>query len=491
MRVLVIDLNNFSRFPTMSVGYLVAILRSHGAQVDVLSPLARGVRGYPRLGRAKPWGYLDDKLRHWSAVTPIAVVREVRKFAAKIVHPGGSDDRRAITDYAREFLEDPPDLVLISTYTMYRETCAELCRLCRESNVPVVIGGNYFASPEIVQSWTGIEGVTAVFGGEPERGLWEVVQAIVAGEDIAGRPGLSVPGRAPVAPAPPLGDLDSVPFPDYSDFPWPAYPNRIVPMMTGRGCGWGVCAFCSDVVTSAGRSFRSRSAENVLEEMSQQSERHGTELFVFSDLKLNSDVGVWRAMIEGIPRRLPSAKWTASVHADQREDSGLDRDDLERARRAGLSRVTTGLESGSQRVLDSMAKGIRLERTSAFLRDAAEAGVSVRLTAIVGYPGEEPEDVHRTAEFLEAHAPLIERVMLNRFTLMLDAPIDRRLRTRPAEHPLAARLELNVDDAIVGHGNRMLAQRPHRRGVYRLMRVVHGINRSPLRAEAQDFEGVM
>ena len=33
--------------------------------------------------------------------------------------------------------------------------------------------------------------------------------------------------------------LDALPVPDYSDFPWQAYPLRIVPLMTSRGCGWG------------------------------------------------------------------------------------------------------------------------------------------------------------------------------------------------------------------------------------------------------------
>jgi hypothetical protein len=56
MRALVIDLNNFSRYPTLPVGLLVAVLRSSGIEVDVLSPLARGVQGYPRLTRATPWG---------------------------------------------------------------------------------------------------------------------------------------------------------------------------------------------------------------------------------------------------------------------------------------------------------------------------------------------------------------------------------------------------------------------------------------------------
>jgi radical SAM superfamily enzyme YgiQ (UPF0313 family) len=69
-------------------------------------------------------------------------------------------------------------------------------------------------------------------------------------------------------------DLDQLPFPDYSDFPWQSYPNRIIPMISGRGCGWGVCKFCSDVTSTAGRSYRSRSPGNVREEIRYQADRY-------------------------------------------------------------------------------------------------------------------------------------------------------------------------------------------------------------------------
>jgi hypothetical protein len=46
-RVVLVDLNNFARHPTLAVGLLAAILRRDGFTVDVLSPLAHGVQGVP------------------------------------------------------------------------------------------------------------------------------------------------------------------------------------------------------------------------------------------------------------------------------------------------------------------------------------------------------------------------------------------------------------------------------------------------------------
>lgn len=491
LRALLVDLNNFSRYPTLPVGMLAAVLRRAGHEVQVLSPLARGVKGYPRLTRARPWGLIDDRLRYWSGVTSSKSIRRLRRLAADAVRNRAGRDDQIVVDYAREMLEGAPDVVLISTYTMYEAACAAIARLCKERGIPVLIGGNYFVAPEIVQRWLAIEGVTAVYGGEPERDLAELVEAVVAGGDISGYPGVSLPGRPALAPAPPLATLDELPFADYGDFPWQHYPNRIIPMMTGRGCEWGRCRFCADVVTSAARSYRTRSLDNVIEEIQMQSGRHDTSLFVFLDLKLNSDVDLWRGLTQRLPELLPGAAWTASVHVDRRPDNGLDREDLLQARRAGLARVTAGLETASEGLLKRMAKGTSTERTAAFLRHATEAGISTRLTTIIGYPGEHPDDVHATARFLKENEQWIERVMLNRFALMLGTDIDRRSFEKPELFPELKRGKLDASTAMIEHTNNLLSTPAHRRAVYELMGAVHRINRRPLRADAQEFEGVM
>ena len=491
MNVLLVDLNNFSRYPTMSIGYLTAILRKNGIGVTVFCPLANGVTGYPRVTRAAKWGLIDARVRYWSATTSNNSIRQYRRKLAKIIQPGNPEDSRRIIREISTLLDSNVDAILISTYTMYRNICEQICEEAKSRGVPSLIGGSYFNHNEIIDDWLEIEGLSALSGGEPERYVSSLVRDLVSGSNVSKYPGISVRGWPDYLPAPPLDELDEVPFPDYSDFPWSAYPNRIIPMMTGRGCAWGACTFCSDVKTSSGRTFRSRSIQNVFGEMEFQAARHSTRLFTFLDLKLNSDLEVWKALCAGANKCVPNCKWTASVHVDDREDNGLGHGDLENACDNGLVRITTGLESGSASILDKMAKGTSLARISDFLKLSGRLGISVRLTAITGYPGERPSDVDRTRQFLEDHFDDIERVVLNRFSVMVGTTFAEQIKRDPDRFPGFSVGETNTEAAQIEFLNKDVATKQHRQAVFRLLETIHAINRKSLSQNAQDFEGVM
>ena len=183
--------------------------------------------------------------------------------------------------------------------------------------------------------------------------------------------------------------------------------------MTGRGCQWAKCAFCSDVVSANGLTFRSRSVGHVVGEMEEQARRYATRNFLFLDIKLNSRPDMLRSIAQDLPSRVPGAEWIGTVHVDTRADNGLSRQDLKTAVRGGMRRVSFGLESGSQKLLDSMKKGSTVEGNSQFIHHAYEAGLSLRCTMFAGYPGETESDMKATANFLESHEAQLDRVRFN------------------------------------------------------------------------------
>jgi anaerobic magnesium-protoporphyrin IX monomethyl ester cyclase len=489
-RALVVDLNNFARYPTVAVGYLASILRRSGVEVTVLSPLAHGVPGVSREPRETVLLHAARRLNYALKYASAGRLRAARGVVDGVRSVLARRSARRITQLFENVELEEFDVVLVSTYLLYYDVCADLGRRCQVAGVPLVIGGSYFANAEVARAWLDLPGLTALVGGEIEGELPALVRAVVGRSDLSGFAGVWLPdGRG--APRPPLAELDAIPFPDYADFPWAAYPHRIVPLITGRGCGWGVCSFCSDVTSTAGRTFRSRSPENVLGEIAHQSRKHETSLFTFTDLKLNSRLEMWQALIEEFPRLAPDPRWIASVHVASRQPNGLDGPTLLRARRAGLARLTTGLESGSQRVLDRLKKGTDLGTTSRFLHDAAAAGISVRVTMIHGSPGEDVQDIEASAEFLERHQPVIDRVSLNRFQLRMGPTVLQRYDADPASFPSIRAPRRNARLALVEHEQAAATGREYRHAVARLLRSVHRINRKRLAPRARPFEGVM
>jgi len=381
-KVLIVDLNNYARYPTLAIGYLVAPLRAAGFEVELLSPLAHGVAGVMREHRE---GWVDQLKRRFYMVPPAPFRRHQDRL-----HDAYAAWQERLTPSMRALLEasivdSRADVILLSAYLTHRQRVEYIAEVAARLGVPVLLGGPAFNMPGVAPEWSGIPGVTAVFAGEAENAIVALVDRLrqrVPADAFDGVFTSSTVDHSPGGKQPldPITPLDELMIPDFSDFPWDRYPHRIIPVMASRGCGWGRCTFCSDVRTASGRGFRSRSVERVLEELATQAGRYGTKDFIFLDIKLNSDLALWRGLIDGIQQRVAGARWIGTVHVDGNRDNGLDRGTLERARVSGMTRISFGLESGSQEVLRRMAKNCTVERNESFARDATATGISVRAT---------------------------------------------------------------------------------------------------------------
>lgn len=484
---LVVDLNNFATFPTMAVGILVAAMRNAGHRVTVVSPLANDA---PAVERERPDTFLDHLSRraHLSTWGPFQGVRdfarEMRNDVAALPHP------RAIAA-VRAALATNPDVVLLSAYLQHRRLVTEIARLASKAGVKVILGGPMFNLPTVAEEWRTIPGVSAVVGGEVDLSLPAIVEALLRGEDLLSFEGVTLPDGRQARGAAPLRALNAVPVPDYTDFPWDRYRTRIIPLMTGRGCQWNRCNFCSDVISASGRTFRTRSVDSVMLEIREQARRHQVTNFLFLDLKLNSSPAMFRGIIENIQRNARGAQWIGTVHVDQRRDNGLSRADLRAAASSGMRRISFGLESGSQRLLDAMEKGCTVEANATFIREAYDAGISVRATMFKGYPGETAEDLQLTADFLEANAPYLDRIRFNDFSIPLGTPIAVAIATEPKAFPSVHAGGVDMRQARTRYSSRGIRGRAYQQAFTRVLRAVYSINRRPIRSSAQAFDGLM
>lgn len=488
-QVLIIDLNNFARYPTLAIGYLVSPLRQAGFDVNVLSPLSHGI---PPQTHEKEETWLEHiKRRINFSLHPL--IQRSHETLRRLYAWKNNRYQRSINQRVLQTLEtNPPKIILLSAYLEHYDLVQAIAQVAKQKEIPVLLGGPAFSQIETIQEWLVIEGVTAIFAGEADPIIAPLVQAVLENKPLDQWQGVfDAKNSSNQTVAPPLRDLDNLPIPDFQDFPWHLYPHRIIPIMTGRGCSWNMCTFCSDVITSNGRTFRSRSLEHVLNEIKTQTNLYQSHDFIFLDLKLNSDLVIWYGIIQHIQTIAPNARWIATVHVDGTGENGLDAQTLQTAKRAGLARISFGLETASAKLLRRMGKGSRIERNSQFIYDAYQAGLSVRCSMMIGYPNETVEDLQLTYNFLKVHENEIDRIRVARFKAIPNTRFAKHYQHKPQRFNQLSTIQWDHRYARATYKYDPEDRAHYRMIKQKLLNLIHTINKKPLRDQARQFDGLM
>jgi anaerobic magnesium-protoporphyrin IX monomethyl ester cyclase len=486
-KVLMVDLNNFSTFPTLAIGIITASLRNAGHDVKLISPLAFDV---PAAERERAERYTDHLARRFHLST-FPGVRAVRDGARKVRHWYMERPHRRVLAETARALAEKPSAILLSAYLQHYRTVREIGQLAKAAGVPMLLGGPMFNLEGTSEAWRSLPGLTAIVGSEVDLTIPDIVRVLTEGGDLLQFPGVLMPDGSRSKTAPPFRDLNASPVPDFTDFPWDRYRVHIIPMMASRGCQWAKCTFCSDIVSVSGRTFRSRSVESVMHEVREQSRRHRCINFLFLDLKLNSNPHLFRGIVENMQSQVRGAEWIGTVHVDLRPDNGLSLRELKAAVGSGMRRISFGLESGSQNMLDAMQKGSTVEGNSEFIRNAHQAGLSVRATMFRGYPGETAHDLELTAEFLAKHGQYMDRVRYNDFSILEDTPIYHQVKDAEKSNLKRKILYFDRRRARAEYSEGDTGSTSYRKAKARVLSEVYAINRRPVRSSARAFDGLM
>lgn len=195
--------------------------------------------------------------------------------------------------------------------------------------------------------------------------------------------------------------------PDFEGLDPAAYlsPYPVLPVSASRGCYWARCLFCPEAAspTHPYRAFSGHALPRLLRDLA---DRWRVRHFHLTDNAIPP------AALEGLAEQaehLHDLSWYGFVRF---EPSLLQGDLIERLARGGCRLLQLGLESGSQAVLDRLAKGTRLEVAAEILRRLKKAGIATYVYVLLGTPGETPEEASRTKAFLENHAGCIDYLNL-------------------------------------------------------------------------------
>ncbi len=191
-----------------------------------------------------------------------------------------------------------------------------------------------------------------------------------------------------------IEDLDSLPFPARHLVSFESYmpEKRTGGIITSRGCVYS-CNYCSSSLIM-GKKFRSRSPDNVVDEIEELINKYQITDFGFMDDTFMLNKKRANDIADEIKTRGLDVTFVASSRVD-RVDSGL----LQNLKNSGMKTIYYGVESGSQRILDLMKKGITLKNAEDAVKIAKNAGLEVLTSYIIGYPGETKDDINKTIDF--------------------------------------------------------------------------------------------
>ncbi len=305
---------------------------------------------------------------------------------------------RGWNDFRNALLSLSPDVIGFTMMTVDFDTVRRGTAECRNvlPDCRIIVGGPH---PSIMPDEVlALEGVHHIVQGEGEIVFVQLLDAISRGEDFP----RSIKGI--------FADLDDLPFADRSFYPLPetpfhpAFPPPFVTIITGRGCIYN-CSFCQPAERMIfGRKVRRRSVGNVIDELEQLRVSTGFNSFMIHDDCLTEDED-W---VHRFCDAYVAAGFGKPFICQTRADIICKKPDMIRhLRDAGLKMFSIGFESGNDRILRLLRKGVTAEQNRRAAEICHELGIMIDANYMLGMPTETEDEMMDTVRMINEMEPEI------------------------------------------------------------------------------------
>lgn len=345
-----------SIFIPLGLGYLAAVLEENQYEVDVLDlqmidPTVQQIESDLSKTDADIVGVTTSTLTYWPAIEVVKAAKRALPDALTLV--GGPH----VTALPEQTLNESPEVDIVVRGEGER-TMLELANLVSKADL---------------KNLDKIDGVTFRKNGR-------IVQTN---------------NRAFIE------NLDELPHPAYKHFQLEKYRmegKNYLPIITSRGCPFE-CTFCL-ASSMCGTRFRTRSPKKVLDELEWMRDVHHADIFALYDDTFTFDKKRANAICDEMKARNFDLPWDCRTRVDQ-----ITTEILTKLKNANCQLVHFGVESGNQKMLDAMKKHTTVEKNAWAIKLSKEVGISVAISVVVGYPGETPEMLKETFDFIKKTKP--------------------------------------------------------------------------------------
>ena len=194
-------------------------------------------------------------------------------------------------------------------------------------------------------------------------------------------------------------DIDDFPYPDRESFPIERYQQafyagkKTALVLSSRGCPFR-CTYCLWPSTLTYRRYRRRDPKKVVDEIEHLIEKEGIDEVFFDDDEFVMDKKKVADICGEMIRRGISIKWQCMGRVDM-----VDSKTLGLMKRAGCYQIFYGFESGSEKILKSVKKGITTEQTKKAVELTKKAGIVCGGSFVLGSTYEDNNTANETIKF--------------------------------------------------------------------------------------------
>jgi anaerobic magnesium-protoporphyrin IX monomethyl ester cyclase len=303
---------------------------------------------------------------------------------------------------------ETPSVLGIYANLMTRGNVVEILKVAHEAGWKTIVGGPEPGAYALEYLQAGADFV--VFG-EGELTMQDLLEAFRAGaiDSCANIPGIAYLDQAGIMHETPqraqIADLDSQPWParhaiDIGRYvkTWrDAHGKGSVNFITARGCPYK-CRWCSHQVF--GQTHRRRDPLLVVDEVEFLLKTYSPDMVWVSDDVFTINHKWIRDYTAEMRRRGLHIPFECISRADR-----LNAEMLDLLAELGCFRVWIGSESGSQRILDSMDRGVKVEQVQQAVALTRERGIQSGMFLMWGYEGEELDDIEATIRHVSVSQP--------------------------------------------------------------------------------------
>lgn len=291
--------------------------------------------------------------------------------------------------------------------TNMRQAAFVMAKKTKALNIPVIASSS--DSTDHYEEYLS-EGVDVVILGEAEQTLLEIVELFTSGKtDLSTIPGIAFMRNNEVVKTPkrpvmrkldelPIAAWDLIDVDAYRDV-WHSRWNYFsLNVATTRGCPFK-CNWCAKPIY--GNRYNSRSAAHVTNEIELLINSYKPDYVWMCD-----DIfGLKPGFVQGFRDELNARNLSIKYMIQSRADLLLEEDNIQALADSGLETVWIGAESGSQKILDAMDKGTKVEQIELATRLLKQKGIRVAFFLQFGYLGETKEDIDKTINMVKNLMP--------------------------------------------------------------------------------------